>query len=71
MKSENYKNFIMKTLLDNGGSMERRDVMSKFKEKFLAGDGTIYVRADELIGKEYEDFWCNAISWARGELRVG
>jgi hypothetical protein len=70
MNQENYKNFILKTLFDNGGSMARWEFIEKFKRKFLQGDGQIYIRPEELEGKQYEDYWENAILRARAELRV-
>jgi len=70
MKRENYKNFILKTLLENGGSMQCRDTIKKFKDMFLHGRGKIYLRADEVAALHNEDFLYDTISWARSELRV-
>jgi hypothetical protein len=69
MKREHYKNFILKTLLDTGGSMERQDVIRKFEDKFLYGDGRIYLRTEELGDRGSDTHWGNELSWARNELK--
>jgi len=69
MKREQYKNFIMKTLLGNGGSRERRDVIEKFEDKFLHGAGRVYLRPEELGDRGTDTYWGNELSWARNELK--
>lgn len=69
MKREHYKNFIMKTLLNNGGSMERRDVIRKFEDKFMHGDGRIYLRAKEFGDRGTDTYWGNELSFARNTLK--
>lgn len=69
MKREHYKNFIMKTLLGNGGTMERRDVIRKFEDKFIHGDGKCFIRAKELGDRGTDTYWGNELSFARNELK--
>ena len=69
MKREHYKNFIIKTLRENDGSMERRDVIGKFEDKFLHGDGRQYLRGKELGDRGTDTYWGNELSFARNELK--
>ena len=69
MKREHYKNFILKTLLAGGSSMERRDVIRKFENKFLHGAGRVYLRPEELGDRGTDTYWGNELSWARNELK--
>jgi hypothetical protein len=69
MKREHYKNFIMKTLRENNGSMERQDVIRKFEDKFLHGDGRQYLRDKELGDRGSVARWDNELSWAREDLK--
>ena len=69
MKRNHYKNFILKYLLAGGGSMERRDVIRKFEDKFLHGDGKVYLRAKELGDRGADTYWGNELSFARNELK--
>ena len=59
----------MKTLLGNGGSMERQEVIRKFEDKFLHGDGRQYLRTKELGDRGSVPRWDNELSWAREDLK--
>jgi len=69
MQREHYKNFIMKTLLGNGGNMARQEVIIKFEDKFLHGDGRGYLRGKELGDRGTDTYWGNELSFARNELK--
>ena len=70
MKREHYGNFILKTLLCNGGSMLRQEVIRKFEDKFLHGDGRCFIKANELGDRGTDTYWGNELSFARENLKI-
>ena len=70
MKREHYGNFILKTLLCNGGNMARQEVIRKFEDIFLHGDGRCFIKANELGDRGTDTYWGNELSFARENLKI-
>lgn len=70
MHRDGYKNFILKTLLKAPGySMEVWEMIRKFEQLFMTGEGNIFIQREEIeTDWGSEQRWKNALKWARKDL---
>ena len=70
MHRDGYKNFILKTLLKAPGySMEVWEMIRKFEQLFMTGEGKIFIQREEIeTDWGSEQRWKNELKWARKDL---
>lgn len=70
MHRDGYKNFILTTLLRSPGySMEVWEIIRKFEQLFMTGEGKIFIKREEIhTDWGSEQRWKNELKWARKDL---